>query len=95
MMASSLPITLRSRLIPLFGQRMNSRNSRIGLFLFFLYLFFYGGFVLISAFSPGTMATMPIPGINLAIVYGFGLIVAAFVLALVYGVVCDSKGDKQ
>ena len=74
---------------------MNSRNSRIGLVLFFLYLLFYVGFVLISAFSPTTMAMLPLEGINLAILYGFGLIISAFVLALVYGLACGSTEDEQ
>jgi uncharacterized membrane protein (DUF485 family) len=71
---------------------MSTRNARIGLVLFAIYLVFYGGFVLLNAFSPATMESMPIAGINLAIVYGFGLIVAAFVLALLYGVLCRGGG---
>ena len=64
---------------------MNTRNSRIGYVLFLVYLLFYGGFVLLNAFSPETMEATPIAGINVAILYGFGLIIAAFVLALIYG----------
>jgi len=67
---------------------MSDRNARFGLILFFVYLLFYGGFVFLSAFSPETMETMPIEGINLAILYGFALIIVAFVLALIYGAVC-------
>ena len=48
----------------------------------------YGGFVLLAAFSPDVMEATPLAGVNLAIWYGFGLIVAAIVLALVYGWVC-------
>ena len=71
---------------------MNSRNSRIGLVLFFLYLLLYGGFVLLNAFSPSTMEATPIAGVNVAILYGFGLIVAAFVMALVYGFALHRRG---
>ena len=35
--------------------------------------------------------SLPIAGTNLAVWYGFGLIAAAFVLALVYGVLCRSR----
>ena len=66
----------------------SGRNSRIGLVLFFVYLAFYAGFVLLAAFSPATMERIPFAGVNLAIWYGFGLIAAAFVLALVYGWLC-------
>jgi uncharacterized membrane protein (DUF485 family) len=63
---------------------MLSKNSRIGLVLFGLYLLFYGSFVLLAAFVPGVMET-PLAGVNLAIWSGFGLIAAALLLALVYG----------
>lgn len=65
-----------------------TRNSRVGLFLFGIYLALYGGFVLLNAFSPTTMEKTPLAGINLAILYGFGLIISAIVLALVYGFLC-------
>jgi len=72
---------------------MESKNARLGLQLFSVYLLLYGGFVFISAFSPTTMEKTPVAGINLAILYGFGLIVAALVLALIYGVMC--KGEDE
>ncbi len=75
---------------------METRNARIGLVLFGIYLLLYGGFVLLCAFSPGTMEITPVPGINLAILYGFGLIVAALVLALLYGWLCKpTKRDAD
>ncbi len=70
---------------------MESKNARLGLQLFGVYLLFYGGFVFISAFRAEWMELTPFAGINLAILYGFGLIVAALVLALIYGVTC--KGE--
>lgn len=69
---------------------MTTRASRIGLSLFAVYLLLYGGFVLLAAFSPRTMEATPLAGVNLAIWYGFGLIVAALMLALVYGWACRS-----
>jgi uncharacterized membrane protein (DUF485 family) len=74
---------------------MNNRVSRIGLLLFAIYLVLYGGFVLLAAFSPQTMELMPLAGVNLAIWYGFGLIVAAFLLALVYGWASRSKTGQK
>ena len=65
-----------------------ARNARLGLWLFAVYLLLYGGFVGINAFAPHVMETQPALGINLAILYGMGLIVAAFLLALVYGWLC-------
>lgn len=73
---------------------MNTRNSRIGLKLFAVYLLLYGGFVLLNTFWPATMDATPVAGINVAILYGFGLIIAAFVLALIYGWCCRSTEDE-
>lgn len=73
---------------------MESRNARLGLQLFCVYLLLYGGFVLINAFAPTKMEATPFAGINLAILYGFGLIIAALLLALIYGVLCTSEDAK-
>jgi len=68
-----------------------SRNTRYGLALFATYLALYGAFVLVNAFAPGVMERMPFGGVNLAILSGFGLIGAAFLLALVYGWLCRGE----
>ncbi len=77
---------------------MQTRNAKIGFFLFGIYLLLYGGFVFLNAFAPETMEITPIAGVNLAILYGFGLIISAFVLAMIYGFVCrgdDGSTSKQ
>ena len=74
---------------------MDSRNAKIGMFLFVVYLALYGGFVFLNAFRADVMETTPISGVNLAILYGFGLIVAAFVLALLYGFLCRIEEPVQ
>jgi len=74
---------------------MKSNTSRIGMVLFTFYLLLYGGFVFLNTFSPETMEATPWMGVNVAILYGFGLIIAAFVLALIYGVLSRSaEGEK-
>lgn len=72
---------------------MTSNVSPIGLKLFVLYLAAYGVFVALNAFWPDVMKTPAIAGVNLAIVYGFGLIVGAFVLAVIYAVMSEDKGQ--
>jgi uncharacterized membrane protein (DUF485 family) len=67
------------------------RNARYGLVLFTIYLIVYGGFVVLSAFWPGLMGRVVFAGLNFAIVYGFGLIVIALVLAAVYGWLCRAQ----
>ena len=76
---------------------MVERNARIGMILFIVYLILYVGFVFLNTFSAETMEMLPYAGVNLAIWYGFGLIIAAFVLALLYGALCgeEKTGDEQ
>ena len=70
--------------------RLVSRNARYGLWLFFVYLCIYGGFMALSAFAPPrVMAIQVIGGVNLAVLYGFGLIGAAWVLAIIYMYLCQ------
>ncbi len=68
---------------------METSNARIRIILFSTYVLLYGGFVLLNMFWPDLMETTPVAGINLAILYGFGLIVVALILALVYGWLCN------
>ncbi|MFO1040427.1 MAG: DUF485 domain-containing protein [Planctomycetaceae bacterium] len=65
-----------------------ARNARYGMLLFLIYLAFYGGFVALNAFSATQMETTPAFGLNLAILYGFALIVVAMVLSLIYAWLC-------
>src|SRR5437868_3553892 len=73
----------------------DNRNARLGLVLFAIYLALYGGFVALNAFAPQRMGEPALAGINLAIVYGFGLILAALVLALVYMALCRPSDDPR
>jgi uncharacterized membrane protein (DUF485 family) len=70
------------------------RTLRVALILFVIYVLFYTAFVALSAFSPATMK-IDIGGVNLAIVYGFGLIILAFVLALIYMFVTARQSSPQ
>jgi uncharacterized membrane protein (DUF485 family) len=65
-----------------------SRNARNGLKLFVVYVALYLGFMLLNAFAHERMQQPFLAGVNLAIVYGMGLIVAALVLALIYMRLC-------
>ncbi len=63
-------------------------NARLGIILFLVYLAFYGGFVLVNAFQADLMDMVVFAGLNLAVVYGFALIVVAIVMSMVYGLWC-------
>ena len=64
---------------------MNS-SARLGLILFGIYLLTYIVFVLMNALVPEMMEQTPLAGINVAILFGVGLILLAFVLSLFYGI---------
>ncbi len=70
------------------------KKAKIGLILFFIYLTIYAGFVAIGLFSPELMGIKIFYGLNLAIVYGFGLIVLAVLMGFIYNMVCSSLEDK-
>lgn len=69
-----------------------AHNTRMGVLLLAVYVVFYGGFMALSAFRPAAMAWSPFGGPNLAVVYGFGLIFLALILALIYMKVCRQSG---
>ena len=78
-----------------------ARNARQGLVLFTVYLGIYSAYVLVNAFAPALMEHT-LGGVTIAILSGFGLIIAAFVLALIYGWLCrvpsedlEGKGQDQ
>src|SRR5690349_18372524 len=68
-----------------------SRNARNGLILFGVYVVLYVGFMLLNTFAAERMQKPALFGVNLAIVYGVGLIVAALLLALVYMFLCRPR----
>jgi uncharacterized membrane protein (DUF485 family) len=74
---------------------LSARNARVGLWLFFVYSSLYAGFIGISCVSPKLMASHPFGGANLAILYGFGLIAAALLLALLYMFLCKQNADSH
>ena len=68
-----------------------SYKMRIGVWMFLLYAILYGGFVALNVLKPVEMETPVALGMNLAVTYGFGLILFALVLALIYTVMCGAK----
>src|SRR4026208_1254775 len=76
-------------------QHTIDRNARVGMRLFLVYLALYASFVLTTAFRPAVMEMEPIPGVTLPILPGFGLIIAAMLLALVYSWICRRGGNPS
>ncbi|MFH2138201.1 MAG: DUF485 domain-containing protein [Candidatus Omnitrophota bacterium] len=69
-------------------------KRRIGVYMFALYSFVYAGFVAINVVKPVLMEKIICGGLNLAVVYGFGLIVFALFLALIYNTMC-AKAESR
>ena len=70
-----------------------AHNTRVGVILFIVYVVFYGGFMALSAFSPETMSEPFLGGVNVAVVYGFALIIVPLLLAFVYMKLCRKTFD--
>jgi uncharacterized membrane protein (DUF485 family) len=63
------------------------RHARLGLALFGVYTGMYATFMALNAFIPWILQRT-VWGINLALYFGLGLIVVAFLLALTYAWLC-------
>lgn len=66
-------------------------KTRLGVQMFFIYALVYAGFVLINIIKPVLMEKPIIFDLNLAVVYGFGLIILSLVMALIYNYLCVRK----
>lgn len=63
-------------------------KMRIGVWMFLLYASIYAVFVAINLIKPLWMEKIVFLGLNLAVVFGFGLIAFALILALIYNHMC-------
>jgi len=70
-------------------------KKRLGARLFLVYAAVYAGFVLINLISPRAMALVVFAGLDLAVVYGFGLILFALLLALLYSALCSRRESQM
>ncbi len=67
-------------------------KTRIGMRMFLAYCLFYAGFVLVNVLTEGrAMQLIVVFGLNLAVVYGMGLIAVALIMALIYNHLCTRK----
>lgn len=59
---------------------------KLGLWMFAGYLLLYAGFILINVLNPKLMG-LDVGSLNLAIVYGFALIIIAVIMAIIYNII--------
>jgi hypothetical protein len=66
-------------------------KTRLGVWMFVAYSIVYAAFVAISVSDVSILEKETLFGLNLAVVYGFGLIIVALIQALVYNAKCTKK----
>ncbi len=64
------------------------KKAKLGVMLFFIYTVTYAGFVAIGLIKPEWMGLESLGGQNLAVVYGFGLIILAIIMGFIYNSIC-------
>jgi uncharacterized membrane protein (DUF485 family) len=69
-------------------------KTKIGLILFIIYGIVYSGFIFINAIFPKFMGIKVLFGVNLAIYYGFGLIIFAIILGIIYNYFCTKEENR-
>jgi len=74
---------------------VEQHNARIGIILFVIYLSIYIAYMLVNVLSPQWMDLVPFWGLNLAVLWGMGLIAGALVLAVIYMSLCRIPGRSQ
>lgn len=70
-------------------------KAKFGVIMFVIYTIVYSGFVLIGLTKPEWMGLEFVGGQNLAIIYGFGLIVLAIVMGFIYNYYCTKMEDRM
>lgn len=81
--------------VPVEKDNAIAKKTRLGVILFLIYTAIYAGFVVIGLTDPELMGMEVIGGQNLAIVYGFGLIILAIVMGFIYNYFCTKMENKM
>lgn len=76
------------------SEKSEGFKTKLGLIMFAIYAPIYFAFILISIISPRSLS-IDVGSLNLAIVYGFGLIIVAILQALIYNYICSRKEKEH
>jgi len=71
------------------------KKARLGIYLFLFYVVVYSGFVVIGLYDPDLMGVHVVGKQNLAIIYGFGLIVLAIIMGFIYNALCTRMENRM
>jgi uncharacterized membrane protein (DUF485 family) len=70
------------------------QKTKLGVIFFLIYLAIYAGFVVIGTLFTAALGVRVFANLNLAVVYGMGLIILAAIMGLFYNHFC-TKYEKQ
>ena len=70
------------------------KKTKLGITLFFVYSIIYAIFVAIGVIDYKIMGNIVLGNQNLAVVYGFALILLAIIMGLIYNWIC-TKYEKE
>ena len=73
----------------------SKRKTRLGLILFLVYAAIYAIFVYIGVVHTELLGIKVFYGLNLAVVYGIGLILLAAVMGFVYNLACTRMENQM
>lgn len=80
---------------PIGTDKAAARKAKLGVKMFLFYTLVYAGFVIIGLTKPELMGAELIGGQNIAIVYGFGLIILAIIMGFIYNYFCTRMEDEM
>ena len=72
----------------------SKKKAKLGIYMFFFYTIVYVIFVAIGVLNYEAMGEIVLGNLNLAVVYGFGLIILAIVMGLIYNAICTGYEKK-
>ena len=70
------------------------KKTKLGVRLFFLYTIIYVIFVAIGVVDYTIMGNIVLGGQNLAVVNGFGLIILAIIMGVIYNAICTKYENE-
>lgn len=74
--------------------KASKKKAKLGIYLFVVYTILYAIFVAIGVLNYEAMGEIVLGNQNLAVVYGFGLIILAIIMGLVYNMICTGYEKK-
>ncbi len=75
--------------------KASKRKQKLGVKMFILYSLVYAAFVAIGVIDYKLMGKIVLGNLNLAVVYGFGLIIFAILLGLIYNWRCTKFENEM